>query len=506
MMKNLGKYVMLFLVGCSLLQAGSVRAFVSDSTIEPGESVVLHIKAQGDDIEFPTIEKIGDYRVESLSGGISYSMSSINGQTGSTKEESRSLIFTPDKDMTIPPIEVKVDGKILKSDPIKITLSKKSVTSPNNTYNTDTTTIATLSLLPSKSEMYARESIVATLYFRYRRDADIVKSEYQKPSFDGFLTKEIGGVKEYRDGEYDVKELNYALTPLDSGKINVEPAKLRFSRYVQSNTHDMFDMFYRKAISKTIASKPFSVDVKPLPKDFDLVGDFELKATINKSEVEANKPVELDIVLEGYGAIDTLDLSKFDGLSGIALYKDEPVKKESIKDGKLYTSYQQKVVFVSDRDFTIPSLELSLFDPQNGTDKILKTEQFSIKVKGSVAPIASPTTGAEQKTVQVEPQSTPKKIEKSEIAKQASWIYLAIFISGVIIGVLALLLFRFIRAKKGDMMSNDDLLSRLYPYISQDEEIEALVRELYAKKAGDKGIKIDKKRIKQVLANLKKYQ
>lgn len=55
-------------------------------------------------------------------------------------------------------------------------------------------------------------------------------------------------------------------------------------------------------------------------------------------------------------------------------------------------------------------------------------------------------------------------------------------------------------------MSNDDLLSKLYPYISKDKEVEALVRELYAKKAGDKSIKIDKKRIKQVLANLKKYQ
>ena len=505
-MKNLGKYVMLFLVGCSLLQAGSLRAFVSDSDIEPGESVVLHIKAQGDDIEFPTIEKIGDYRVKSGLSKTGYSINSINGQTSSIKEESRSLIFTPDKDMTIPPIEVKVDGKILKSDPIKITLSKKSVTPPANT---DNTSIATLSLLPSKSEMYAGESIIATLYFRYRRDADIVKSEYQKPSFDGFLAKEIGGVQEYRDGEYDVKELNYALTPLDSGKIDVEPAKLRFSRYVQSNTHDMFDMFYKKAVAKTIASKPFSVDVKPLSKDFDLVGDFELKATINKSEVGANKPVELDIVLEGYGAIDTLDLSKFDALSGIAFYKDEPVKKESIKDGRLYTSYHQKVVFVSDRDFTIPSLELSLFEPQKGTDKTLKTEQFSIKVKGGVASIASQAAGTEQKTVQVEPQntpSTPKKTEKSETAKQAYWLYFAIFISGVIIGVLALLLFRFIRAKKSDMMSSDDLLSKLYPYISKDKEVEALVRELYAKKAGDKSIKIDKKRIKQVLANLKKYQ
>ena len=106
-MKNLGKYLMLFLISLAVSQAGSVRAFVSDSTIESGESVVLHIKAQGDDIEFPLIDKIGDYRVESTSSATSYSMSSINGKSSSNKEESRSLVFSPEANMTIPSFELK---------------------------------------------------------------------------------------------------------------------------------------------------------------------------------------------------------------------------------------------------------------------------------------------------------------------------------------------------------------------------------------------------------------
>ncbi|MBN2767568.1 MAG: hypothetical protein JXQ68_00540, partial [Campylobacterales bacterium] len=57
--------------------------------------------------------------------------------------------------------------------------------------------------------------------------------------------------------------------------------------------------------------------------------------------------------------------------------------------------------------------------------------------------------------------------------------------------------------KRDKTMSNDALLAKLYPYISKDKEIEAFVRELYAKKAGDKSITIDKKRVKKILESLK---
>jgi hypothetical protein len=498
-MKNLGRYLLVIILSVIVLQAGSVRAFVSDSNIELGENVVLHIKAQGDDIEFPTINEIGGYKVESVSSGTSYSVSSINGQSSSTKEESRSLVFTPDKDMTIPSIEVKVDGKLLQTAPIEIQVVAQSnqqniQKTPDNPM--DATPIATLSLMPSKSEAYVGESIIATLYFRHRRDTAIAKSEYQQPSFDGFLTKEIGGVKEYSDGSYDVKELNYLLIPLNSGKIDVDAAKLRFTRYLQANTQDMFDIFFKKASTKTIASNPFSIEVKPLLKDFNLVGDFTIGASIDKDEYEVNKPVELSITLKGYGAIESINFSAFDALNGVSVYKDEPIKEESIKDGRLYTSYHQKIVFVSDRDFSIPSVDLNFFNPYKEEEQFLKTEPFFIKLKGAIS--------HDKETIKKE-DATQK-----EIIYQASslpyWLGIMIFFTGVIVGILSLLLYSFLKRKKENMMSNDTLLSRLYPYISKDKEIEAFVRELYAKKAGDKSIKIDKKRVKKILESLKKYQ
>ena len=72
------------------------------------------------------------------------------------------------------------------------------------------------------------------------------------------------------------------------------------------------------------------------------VGDFMLKANVKSSEVEANKPVELTLSLEGYGALDSLDLAKFDTLEGVTVYKDEPIKKRVYKSRQaLYELYSK---------------------------------------------------------------------------------------------------------------------------------------------------------------------
>ena len=159
---------------------------------------------------------------------------------------------------------------MLKTDPIEITVAKKSASNTQNVpvLTTDNTALATLSLLPAKTEIYEGESVIATLYFRYRRDADIAKSEYKRPDFDGFLTKEVGKVKEYRDGEYNVKELNYALIPLKSGKIDVVPAKIRYALYLQRNSNDMLDMFFKRAVTKSVASSPFSIKCEASARKF----------------------------------------------------------------------------------------------------------------------------------------------------------------------------------------------------------------------------------------------
>lgn len=48
-------------------------------------------------------------------------------------------------------------------------------------------------------------------------------------------------------------------------------------------------------------------------------------------------------------------------------------------------------------------------------------------------------------------------------------------------------------------LSNQEALKVLYPHISEDKAVEEMVRKLYAKESGDKSIKIDKNKLKEMV-------
>ena len=79
----------------------------------------------------------------------------------------------------------------------------------------------------------------------------------------------------------------------------------------------------------------------------------------------------------------------------------------------------------------------------------------------------------------------------------------AAFISGMLIMYLLMKFFSVsMRGKRS--YANDEALQILYPHINESEETEEMVRKLYAKKRGDKSIKIDKKVLKALIEKYKK--
>ncbi len=67
-------------------------------------------------------------------------------------------------------------------------------------------------------------------------------------------------------------------------------------------------------------------------------------------------------------------------------------------------------------------------------------------------------------------------------------------------------LLRFIPAvkwkRKGGTANEAEALKILYAHINESPEIEKMVRKLYAKKNGDKSIKIDKNELRKILDRL----
>ena len=135
--------------------------------------------------------------------------------------------------------------------------------------------------------------------------------------------------------------------------------------------------------TKRIASNNILINVKPLPNNLELFGKFNISVTVDKKEVEANKPVKVGIRIDGYGNID--DIKKFDlKIPDAVVYADEPKIDAHISNGKYGGTFMQTITVVAQSNFTIPSLTLKFVDSETNQPTEIKSEPIKIFVKGGV--------------------------------------------------------------------------------------------------------------------------
>ena len=90
-------------------------------------------------------------------------------------------------------------------------------------------------------------------------------------------------------------------------------------------------------------------------------------------------------------------------------------------------------------------------------------------------------------------------VHKNEKITSAPWWMLAIAFA---LGALFMYLLQFflkVWQRKERKYKESDALKILYGHISEDKAVEEMVRKLYAKKRGDKSVKINKKELKEMI-------
>jgi len=127
-MQNHGNKIMKLLLGLlvicyglfTFLNASSVEATLSSNEIVQGNMAQLKIKAIGSKADFPNIRDINGVEVLGQHESQHSSFTYINGKMQNEQATTIVLTFAPQKDMTIPSYEVNIDGKIYKTDPLKL--------------------------------------------------------------------------------------------------------------------------------------------------------------------------------------------------------------------------------------------------------------------------------------------------------------------------------------------------------------------------------------------------
>ncbi len=485
-----------------LAHAASVEARLSTPEVVKGNMAQLQIKAIGNRAAFPNIEKIGDAKVLGKSESSNISVQVINSKKSVIRSTTQTLTFAPQHDMTIPSFTVNVDGKQLKTKPLSLKVVESNAKVPAG--QSGANPLFYLSMQSNKSKAMVGEPILLTVYFAVREGVQITQdTEYRPPKFDGFFVKPITDQKVYRQDGYQIQEIGYILIPQKEGSFEIGPAAAKVGVPDRSR-RDMFGMFFGTRWSQ-IASNTVKVTVTPAPADADLIGKFEAHASLDRNVTKPNKPVNLTVTIEGEGSLEDFDMADYE-IDGVTVYSDDPVVTSRVSGGKLLSSYKKHFVFIADHDFTIPSREYSVLNPQTKQVGTLEIRGFDVKVEGAPAqPSAATGTPPASQTpvvytnIQTDTAPVKEKVVTKVVEKSSWWMLAAAFgLGGLTAILLTQLPWRRWLAKER-FFREDEALKILYPHMGEDPEVEAMVRKLYAKKRGDKSVEIDKKALKAMV-------
>jgi hypothetical protein len=288
----------------------------------------------------------------------------------------------------LPPAEVKYRGKVYKSNSllIKVSPSTQKVYEERDIFVTATV---------NRKDPYCGEQIIYTFRFYRKRNLAISGAQLKNVNFNGFrahsLGKEIEYITKIKNKEFFVTELKWALFPVKSGAIQIPSTVLYCDVVYRRSSRGFFDDSFfglRKTERKTVNTGPIDIQVKPLPsslmpKDFsNLIGDFKLKSSIGKNEINLGDSCTLTLEISGRGNIKDIVEPNFPSLKEVKVYSDKPEFTVNKDKKGIYGKViiKKALVPLKEGNSKIPSIQVTYFDPKERVFKNLKSKDFNLKV------------------------------------------------------------------------------------------------------------------------------
>ena len=488
-MRNLGKIAIFLFVQMGMVYANSVEASVDTQEITKGMSVTFQIEAKGGNATFPEIDEIAGVAVQTLGTSTQSSMKILNGSMQTESSTTRRYQLTPEHNMTIPAYQVSMGTKEYTTKPITLTVGKPSATqtrgddSFNFTIETD------------KKELYVGESLIVTMTLSIADKLRGVQiSEYAPPSSKHFFIKEVEGQRDYKKNGFSYIAKQYILTAKSEGNFTINAAHVKLG-LPDRRRQDVFGRYGMRWTQKV--SNVLPLHIQAVENNADLLGSFELEKTIDSKHVKANTPVNLTLVIRGEGNLEDFVYKPYE-IDGVTIYSDDAKVESHIQDNTLQSEYRKSFVFISDHNFTIPARSITMYNPKTKETSTLEVPRYDISVmEARVSRTAHIAKGAIQQNKSIAPK--PVTIEKRvEVKSVAWWMLVLAFALGAMMMAVVSWLPKWREGKRKAPIQGD-ALQRLYGHIGEDPEVEAMVRKLYAKKAGDKSVEIDKKVLNEML-------
>ena len=411
--------ILLFLLGfvlCSAVATAQVQfdAKVSKTRVGINERlrVDFEMNQDGDNFRPPSFE---NFRVV---GGPNQSISNswINGKRSFSKTYSYFLAPQNRGKNLIGQATIEINGETYKTLPVEVEVTA-AVEVPKDGSNAEYVASESVHLIAevSNPNPYLNQAITVTYKLYVSHDVSITSQwrEIDTPKYADFWSQNIDNQNNYKvyEGKFQGQDYRYVilrttvLYPQKTGELEIEPLTLDVPIDVQGNRRDFFGRRLTERVNKTISAGKRTIDVKPLPlagkpDGFNgAVGDFQFDVSTNKTKLNANEPMQMDIKVSGNGNLKLFTLPAAKLPSSLEIY--EPEHKENITttangmQGSISDSYT--IVPQYKGTYPINPLSFSFFDPKTEKYRTITSKDFTIEVEGGSIAASNPTGSTQEK-------------------------------------------------------------------------------------------------------------
>ena len=356
----------------------------------------------------------------------------INGHTSSSSSITYTYIVLANKagSYTIPPAQISYNGKTLHSNALHIKVSGSaqgnhgSQQSRGGNSNDDYEIRSAgsrisgsdlfIKVSANKKRIHEQEPVLLT--YKVYTVVGLTSLRGDMPDMKGFHSQEIPLPREknfvvemFNGRPYKtVKWQQWVVFPQMTGKLQIPSITFEGIVVQQNRDVDPFEAFFNGGsgyveVKKKIVAPGLEIQVDPLPSrpaNFSGgVGKFNITAQIDKTEVKANDPISLRIIVSGSGNLKLIKEPAVVFPKDFDKYDAKVTDKTKITPNGVEGSMVYDIMTVPRHQGTyeIPPVEFTYYDTSTNSYKTLKSEGFKINVvKGSSAAVTTYSEDVEQ--------------------------------------------------------------------------------------------------------------
>ncbi len=370
-------------IACMALLAGhlsaqpKVTAIVPAGSFAVGESFRLEIRVENGEAERLSLAGIDDFR--RLSGpSTSRNMQIINNIVKSHTSYIWELMPRKAGVLTIPAQAVRVAGRLYRTKPITLQVSKAPDLSA-----TGAGSALFMQVAIEPEEVYVGQQVTVT-WTLFTQVGINGWETFAEPSLTGFWTENLFAPNKLQLREKVIGGKRYyfavvrraAIFATRSGALEIDPLVLRIAVQTQNRRRDPFfdefSFFGRRSVeNKTVSSASRIVTVLPLPgvgrpQAFaGAVGDFKLEGHMSASALRQNEAVTLTLSISGEGNIKTLEPPHIEFPDGMEVFPPQSTVEPALGNVIGGTRTIEHVIIPRQAGrLVIPAIKLPFFNPR----------------------------------------------------------------------------------------------------------------------------------------------